>query len=473
MKQLKERGVTWFLSDETLIPFVTALPEETSSRRSHHVIGIGGRTIFVKSFVEKGVTGALRNIFASRGKKEFEAGRLLAQAKIPTATPLGYGIGEGRSYVLQGYIDGQHFLDALQETKSRSALLASLAHLLRTLAAHHIRHNDLHLENILVAGGLLHLIDLHSMTRKRSFTVGDEISNLTHALAMAYRQMSRDERLFFFHAYGKTELQRPFETNLSGLDARWVAAKKKRAFNTTSRLEVRGNDILFRGAGRDKGEWTETIKDDRKVRLERYTTHVRKSYRDFRRLKRAWQNHVVLAYMELAVIPQAYWMTKPSRGRWGFVAMEDLKGRGEELDRYLDDTYDSLNQRERRSLVDRLAAFLIGLFDMAVTPRDLKGCNIFSKKDGTFMLLDVEDIQFRRVSDREARRMLVQLNTTLPARITAEDRIRFFLRLAPSLGVERGVQKRSLLRAIASASARETIVYEGRGGLKTESWHLS
>jgi hypothetical protein len=62
--------------------------------------------------------------------------------------------------------------------------------------------------------------------------------------------------------------------------------------------------------------------------------------------------------------------------------------------------------------------------------------------------------------------MLVQLNTTIPKRISIKDRIRFFLKLTLSFKIDR----RRLFRDIVKESFGSDIVYEGIGGLKTERW---
>ncbi len=49
-----------------------------------------------------------------------------------------------------------------------------------------------------------------------------------------------------------------------------------------------------------------------------------------------------------------------------------------------------------------------------------------------FMLLDVEDIRFRALDEESLKRMLIQLNTTIPRRVSTGDRIGFFFNSLPS-----------------------------------------
>ena len=93
--------------------------------------------------------------------------------------------------------------------------------------------------------------------------------------------------------------------------------------------------------------------------------------------------------------------------------------------------------------------------------RDLKACNVFVLSDG-FRLLDVEDILFAAPTEETMRRMLVQLNTSVPERISVADRVRFFVNLVSGFSLDR----KRLLREVARLSRNEDIVYEGVSGLK-------
>jgi hypothetical protein len=64
------------------------------------------------------------------------------------------------------------------------------------------------------------------------------------------------------------------------------------------------------------------------------------------------------------------------------------------------------------------------------------------------------------------KRMLTQLNTTIPKRISAGDRIRFFLKLSVSLKMK----DKALFRKIIAESLNSEIVYESVAGLKVEHW---
>jgi len=214
------------------------------------------------------------------------------------------------------------------------------------------------------------------------------------------------------------------------------------------------------------GVFVETMKSDKKTEVLRYTDHIRKLYRNQRRLKKAWQSSVVLAYMGLNITPKVYFFNPPSFFSWGFIAMEDLKGKGEELDRFLDGAYSDMGIFERRVFIDRLASFFKGFLRMDIIHMDLKGCNIFAIKDNGFLLLDLEDITFREMDSNTLARMLIQLNTTIPVKVRYTDRMRFFLNITEGLRLNR----KDVARVIARTSLEMEVVYEGMGGLKRETF---
>jgi tRNA A-37 threonylcarbamoyl transferase component Bud32 len=467
MKSFKMKEIEWFVDDERLIPVLEGIALPESSRRSYFNARYHGGKIFIKSFAEKGLPGFIRNRVAARGKREYALGHKLLALSIPTPKPLGYGISRMGSYILQQWIEGKSLMAALEESGYDSELMTKLAELLKSLKVHHVRHNDLHLDNILVSDKQIYLIDLHKMKIKSSFTILDETTNLSHVLANIYSNLETQERETFFVHYGNPGMRESVERAIERLAARWIRKKKERAFQETSMIVARDNRLYWAGMeGRATGKLKTVIKNDRKVRVERYEDHVRKIYVSRRRLERAWRTHVVLAYMNLSIVPGAFYVELPGNHPMGSIAMEDLQGKGVELDRYLDGNYDDMDQHERRVFVTSLANFFLMLTRKKIIHKDLKACNIVFRNDGGFRLLDVEDIRFRALDEEALKRMLIQLNTTIPKRIASRDRIRFFVELTALMMVN----KRTIFHAVVKETMRREIVYEGVGGLKREEW---
>jgi tRNA A-37 threonylcarbamoyl transferase component Bud32 len=460
-------GIEWHLEDRGLVEVLQPFSHGGGERRLYGTYPFRAGRVFVKSFLEKGFLGTIRNRVHPRGRIEYLMSRKLTSLGISTPLSYGYGRGPGTSCAAHEYIDGESFIDVFHRSRQREKLIAALAALLRALEEHHVLHNDLHLNNVLVSKGRLYLIDLHKMKIKGSFAPGDEISNLSHALAMAYWTMTPDEKETFFRYYGKEGIRDEVERTLRAMHMRWILRKQRRAFENTSKTRWEGKCLYVLGReDRSRGTYVETVKKDTKVTVERYTDHLRKIYGGRRRLKRAWKAHIALVYLDLPLIPDTFHLVMPALSRPGYIAMEDLGGRGEELDRHVDRVYDGASGRQRKALADSLALFLKGALRTGVVHRDLKACNVFRLNDGTFRFLDVEDISFREADGDALHRMLLQLNTTLPRRIATRDRLRFLARLTSSSGLDR----RQLLEKVARDSTGREIVYQGTEGLKIESW---
>jgi len=467
MKSFKVKDIEWHVDDEKLIPVLEGIVLPESSRRGYVKTAYQGGEVFIKSFAEKGLPGFIRNRVASRGKREYGLGNRLLTLSIRTPKPLGYGISKMGSYIIQQWVESKSLMTALKESDYSTDLMANLAELLKALKINHVRHNDLHLDNILAAGKDLYLIDLHKMKIKGAFSILDEVENLSHALANIYNDLDTHEKEAFFAHYGNPGVKETVERALERLAARWIRKKKERAFQETSMIVSREN--RFYRAGMEDcatGELKSVIKTDRKVRVERYTDHIRKAYTNRRRLEKAWKAHVVLTYMGLHITPQEFYVELPGDSPTGFIAMEDLQSKGQELDRFLDARYDTMSGHERRLFVMNLANFFLMLARKKIIHKDCKACNIFVLNDERFLLLDVEDIRFRALDEESLKRMLVQLNTTIPRRIAFRDRIRFFLQFTAPMTVN----KRVIYKAVVKESARREIVYEGVGGLKREDW---
>lgn len=468
LKQYQEGDFTWFLTDVGLQHFVKEIVHRRGERRSYSVCDYAGMKIFVKTFAEKGTVGRLRSWISPRGKKEFVIAQGLNALSIPAPVALGYGLGPLHSAIVETFIDGKTFLEMVKNNTDIGELLVRLARFLLLLKENRVRHDDLHLDNVLVSGDTFYLIDLHKVRIRNIFSETDEIANLKHALGSIYYDINPAQLTIFFEAYGaSTAIRRKVADAVEVLRDTWVRNKMARAFRDTSIVRSDGSRLYIRGKEEcGMGKFVEIMKNDRKIKVERYADHIRKMYKGSHRLKTAWKNHVVLEYMHKNITPSAFY-TEIGKGG-GYVAMEDLTGRGEELDRYLDRNYDAMDTREKGALIHDLSSFFTGAFAWSILHRDLKACNIFALTRGGFLFLDVEDIRFIRIKADTLKRAFSQLNNTIPKRISIRDRMRFYLRILA--GLDMPVNRKQLLKDIAGECRKGEIVYEGVSGLVIEKW---
>jgi hypothetical protein len=470
MNVIERNGIEWRLDDQRLVEALDT-PLLSGDRRPLWIRDYGGGKAFIKLFREKGLIGALRNWISPRGQKEYETALRLRGLAISTPRPLGYGKGRMCSASIQEWKEGKDFLTLFGQTPDRSQLLQMLASLHTTLKKEGVRHNDLHLRNIIVCLGVAHVVDLHKTAIKRFFSLSDELNNMCHSLFSIYPDMTEEEKTAFFAFYGNTDIRTGAETELTRLRADWAWRKKKRAFKSTSLLQADGLTVRIKEVGEARDcHFVESVKKDRKTQVERYSDHVRKVYRNRRRLKRAWANHVALEYMELEIGPKPFYVRKASLGRSGFVAMEDLERKGEDLSRFIAANYGRLSMSgEIKPFVDRFASFLLLLFKWQITHKDLKTSNIYYLWDGSFRLLDIEDICFDAFRGDYLKDALVQLNKSVPKIVRTDDRLRFLSRLSKGLSLPRS-ERKALLRSVREESLRDDIVYVGPSGTVRETW---
>ena len=467
MHRLRKNDISWFLDDDYpgIDEAVAGIVEEADVRRGYASRPCGGGKIFVKFFLEHGIAGLARNKIMPRGRKEYDLGKRILAGGIATPRPLGYGAGAGGSFIVQEWVEGRTLRSAFYDAAAeKDALLDDLARLLRQLEGARIRHNDLHLDNVLLSDGRLYLIDLHKAKVRSTWSRDDAAANLGQALSMVHKRMTEEQRARFFEDTGRPDVRNAVEAALKAQWGAWVESKKRRAFSDTSKLAARGRRVYVRGKEEEgRGAFTALLKQDKKVRVERHADHVRKVYGRRHKLKRAWENWVALEYVTGDVVPRPFYVEKASLFGRGFVAMEDLGGQGEELDRFLDRHYDAMETGRRRAFIGSLALFLGRLLDTGIIQKDLKACNVFVIDNG-FRLLDVEDIGFYAPTDADLLAMLLQLNTSVPRRIRASDRMRFLVGLARVFPFD----KKSLFRRVVDACRGREVVYEGVSGLKRE-----
>ena len=119
-----------------------------------------------------------------------------------------------------------------------------------------------------------------------------------------------------------------------------------------------------------------------------------------------------------------------------------------------------------KQFINEIATFFFNTIHWKVTHKDLKACNIFVRNNHDFLFLDVEDIRFSSVTPDILRKLFLQLNNSVPLRISSRDRIRFYLRLISLVSVD----KKKFLGEIISQSMKEPIVYIGLSGTVMDHW---
>jgi hypothetical protein len=160
-----------------------------------------------------------------------------------------------------------------------------------------------------------------------------------------------------------------------------------------------------------------------------------------------------------AITPQAL-LERRRRGQ-AFLIMETPPGYIE-LDRYMVRSLkDSRHGRlKARAFLKAFAGFMAGLYNLRISHRDLKTCNIMvheTRDTWDFGLVDMDDIQLdKKVSHPKILKTLVQLNTSTPLFIDMRERIRFLIRYLNSIKKH---NVRDMVRSVIKGSRGRELVY--------------
>jgi serine/threonine protein kinase len=124
--------------------------------------------------------------------------------------------------------------------------------------------------------------------------------------------------------------------------------------------------------------------------------------------------------------------------------MEDVSRDGERLDHRILRRFreQGLPVEERRGLISEVATFVRRLHRAGIYHGDLKACNLFvqigESGDRRIRVVDYDRVRLDRpLGFRRRVKNLAQLSASIPTCISRSDRLRFFLRCAPSTDVAR------------------------------------
>jgi tRNA A-37 threonylcarbamoyl transferase component Bud32 len=155
------------------------------------------------------------------------------------------------------------------------------------------------------------------------------------------------------------------------------------------------------------------------------------------------------------------------RAREGFLMMEALEN-GQELDRYLAKGFDDF--RRKRRFITTFAQWLAQLHEKGIYHQDMKTCNIWvSEKGGgwDFTLLDLEDVVLdETVGEKRLFRTCLQLNTSIPGRLTKMDRLRFLRQYLANRSVS--LEKRKWAKQMMEETRKRGVLYVAPWGVVQE-----
>lgn len=231
-----------------------------------------GRRVIVKRYRVAGAVDAVKYLLKpSRARAEWEVGRALDRAGIPTSVPLAFGerhvggVLRDAALVTREIEDCLH-LNAYVEARLQGApahdaerrrLYAELGRLVRRMHEAGFVHNDFHGGNLLVTGPAeapsVHVIDLHSVTRPARPTDGARWFDLVKLLHSMLTCSDEAERRLVCEAYEaeggpsgtrvgpllvEGRLSAVLEPELRRMERRRVRSRTERSLARSTKFEV-------------------------------------------------------------------------------------------------------------------------------------------------------------------------------------------------------------------------------------------
>lgn len=370
--------------------------------------------LFIKRFKHPGLLQGLRGFLHDRARAEHDLLAALRRRGLEVPTPVAWARDGRETFVFTREIPGAK---TLREVPLTRPLLREFAGFVRRVHDVGLRHDDLHVGNVLLAGGKLWLIDVHRAALFRELTPAERLQSLAFVVLSFYTLVSETDVLRFLRAYR--------DVDLPAIAQEFQAARERYWLDRQSRVRQAGSDFERIDGLTIRRPYSEVdarrvleapplrmVKElpGRRLWLSDARTFVKEGARDL------WHNGFAL---ETRGIPTPRLLaSKGDRvaGEWIEGALplwEHLKANG-----------------VSRDLLRTLARVVRRLHQRGVYHRDLKANNILVRGKDVW-IIDLDRVDFLRDLDREQRVWnLAQLNAAVGAPATKADRLRFFFAYA-------------------------------------------
>jgi len=401
--------------------FPSETVKESSLRAVRRVLPPRGPALYLKLFRERGVGAAMRRLVADRAAREYAVLDHLRRAGVTAAVPVACGTHDGASFLITREIPGAKILKDLLPHRE---LIAALGTFVRAIHDAGVRHDDLHLGNVLVSGSTLHLVDVHRAAIRPKLARAERIEGLGFLLLSLHTLVSAADQRRFLNAYWG---ERPSKALLLDLRHAFRKARERYSEDRTKRCLISGREFEKAGglmlrrplsatAAKDalKAPPLREIKSVGRRRL--WLATPDRFVREGPRSKRIWRNAHALAVRHVATPRLWAWSGDRILGEW----LSDAAPLNDYVDR-------PWKPQERRAFRAALARFVREMHRAGVHHGDLKANNILVRPGPQFFIIDLDRAEFfpevpleRRLSD------LAQLNAALGQPVTVGDRLAFY-----------------------------------------------
>lgn len=369
--------------------------------------------LYIKRFKHPGVLQGIRGWLHDRARAEHRVLGELGKRGLDVPQAVAWAREGRETYLFTREIPGALPLRAVPLTRP---LLRDFAALVRRVHAAGLRHDDLHVGNVLLSGGKLWLIDVHRAALFSSLTPAEKNQSLAFAMLSFYTLVSETDVLRFLRAYGDVDVKEVFREFQAARERYWIDRQSRVRQSGSDFEKLDGLTLRRPYAEADARKALsaaplKTIKElpGRRLWLADAKTFVKEG------APKLWYNGFAV---ETRGIPTPRLLAVQGdrvAGEWIEGALplwEHLKAQGVD-----------------RALLATLARVVRRMHARGVFHRDLKANNVLVRGRDVW-IIDLDRVDFRELERDERVWNLAQLNAAVGAPATKSDRLRFFFAYA-------------------------------------------
>ncbi len=458
---MNDAGIVW----EYVDPEIKNIPDDLNAFAGFELVNksdarlllrgpVGGRQCYIKLYLNPTVIDFLRYCFKkNKSLKEHENMVLLSKKGIKVPLSLAAGtfssqdMKDGGIFISEEITGARPLSEKIREEPD--ALMDKFCGFVKELHRKGIYQIDFHLDNILVSGGQIYLIDVQRVKLFGSAVPRRLIfRNLANINMFLRENLGKKYQLLFFEKYFGTGYKAFFEDIEKMSDEcfykLWKRRDKKAVENREnySFMKIKGVKYISKrefselaGTGFITGigelfEPADVIKDDvktsvRRMNYKNYDLVVKKynkiSFATFpgRKAVNSWKGSVGLKIRKIST-PEAL-MAISCGNKAGYFVAENKKGIVR-IDEFL--RREDLLPEKKRKVMENAGKFFADLHNKGIYHRDTKPGNIFVEKSClAISILDADRVQFSRsVSPRKKVKNLKRLIDNIGDILKNEDR---------------------------------------------------